>query len=175
MAEVARKYPDINESWSAVSALASYRTASIEIPHGPTPDQLPDCNSASAKLELIYPDTLGFKNGRDTDIAYVFRDCRLHLDHLPGHGMRLKLAPNTPGNTGDRIPPGVYGLGHQAYAINTVLVWNGTLSDTDILDINTINCRFEFNTEHTPPAKGQELLLAALGSATPGSSVLKLN
>jgi hypothetical protein len=56
-----------------------------------------------------------------------------------------------------------------------VIVWRGELSDTNILQLQTINCKFEFDVRETPSLRGQKFLLAALESPVPGTGTFRVN
>jgi hypothetical protein len=175
IAEAAHKYPEVAESWSTLSTLVTSRTSTVKFPTGVTEDQLPDCDSENQQRQLIQPEEVGLTLSQmSPQEGYVFKNCHLYLDRLPGKSLKITIKP------GDVTDPthgagGSAHIGVFAFAENAVIVWRGTLSDTDILGIRTTNCRYEFETDSTPTPKGQTLLLAALESPVPGSGVLKLN
>jgi hypothetical protein len=169
----AGKYPDLPETWSAVSTLVNYRTSEVNFPDGQTTSSLPDCDIDKPET-LFYPEDMGFPKTPITGTkGYLFQNCKLYLDRLPGHRQVFHIKdnsdPNAPGQAGD---VGVIGV--LAYAINVVVVWRGTFSDTDILSLTTRNCKFEFEVNKVPSQQGQNLLLAALESPQPGSGVFSL-
>jgi hypothetical protein len=174
LTEVARKFPDVSESWSTISTLASYRTASIDLPGETNPAQMPDCNAENAKEQLIEPQDIGLNYSQmGATPGYLFKNCRLYLDRLPGHSMPIHIKAGNPsdpthGKGGDAH------MGFPAFAVGAIIVWRGELSDTNIIRLQTLNCKFEFDVRETPSIRGQKLLLAALESPTPGSSTFSV-
>jgi len=172
--QAAKKFPDVPETWSAVSTLVSYRTSTLEFPDNEKMNSLPDCDVDKPKT-LFYPEDLGFpRTPVIGNIGYLFQNCKLYLDRLPGHRKAFNVLPNPSSPIPDLRRGGPAVMGVFAYAINVVIVWRGTLSDTDILTLTTRNCKFEFAVHRVPSPQGQNLLLEALENPQPGSGIFTL-
>jgi hypothetical protein len=98
----------------------------------------------------------------------------LYLDRLPGHRTTFNILPDENAPDPQLRLGGTATMGVPAYAINVVIVWRGTLADTDILFLQTRNCRFEFAVNTVPNRAGQNLLVAALETKEPGSGTFDL-
>ncbi len=166
--KIAKEYPSVTESWQAVAALATFKTASL-LRSESVSGGLPDCDAREQKAQFLEPpDVPGF-GLRSGETAYLFKNCVLHLDQLPGHAERSAIIP--PG--GGQPRPITFGV--FAYAINVVIVADDHgISDTDILGISTRNCRFEFRIDALPLPREQRVLLAGLQQSLPGVAQLPL-
>ncbi len=170
----AKRYPEVSETWSAVSTLVSYRTSSVVFPRELNPDSLPDCDVDKEKTTFL-PQTYGFPpSAMGYEEGYLFRDCRLYLDRLPGHRKTFTILPDPNSPNPNFRQGGPAAIVYPAYALNVVIVWRGNFSDNDILSLTTLNCKFQFAVNDVPNRQGQNLLLAALQNPLPGSGFFDL-
>jgi hypothetical protein len=161
LTQVVQKNPDLAEGWRAVAVLASYRTSDVL----ENASALPDCD-ISQKAHAIPASDIPETPYTAGSFGFVFRNCRLYLDHLPP-GKLIKTTLAAPfGNA----PAGnsVYG-GDHAFIINCEIVLTDSgIAESPILIFHAINCRFEYQIENKPPSSSQEFLLASLDAPNPG-------
>jgi hypothetical protein len=157
---VTRQHPELPETWQAVALLASYRASDVLEKSAP----LPDCDISQKPHVIALGDvpelpTVGGVRG------YIFRNCRLHMDHLPSG----KLAHGY-FSSGKELWGGV-----DAVVINSEIVLNDSgIAESDIISFEAVNCRFEFQVEHVPAPSTQRLLLASLDTPVAGQFSTRL-
>jgi hypothetical protein len=134
LTQVAKRNPEIPDSWRAVALLASFRTSYVL----ENPASMPDCN-VEQKLRLIDPKEVPEVPEAKAFNGYIFRNCVLHLNHLPPL-LRTYLTK----------PSGNYPAGSsltaiaEAFIINCKIVLNDSgIADSNIFFFSAVNCRFE--------------------------------
>jgi hypothetical protein len=171
LATVTRQHPDFPETWQAVALLASYRASDIL---GKSVS-VPDCDT-SQKPHLIDLGDVPELHKMSSELGYLFRNCRLHLDHLPAGKLRRgTIGPNDSG-TRQEIPVGTeFRIGVLAFIVNCEIVLNDSgISESDILFFEAVNCRLAYRVERVPKPSAQNLLLASLEAPIAGQFSVKL-
>jgi hypothetical protein len=167
LTEVAKRNPALPEPWRAIATLTSYSTSDIG---GTT--QLPDCDVTQAP-HTIDPSELPFRVPLSSPTTgYVFKNCTLHMDHLPPGKLQTGMAyfqadPNR------KMTPWISGYVALIFNCNVILTDAGIV-ESGILDFKAFSSRFEFQIEKTPSAPAQDLLLASLQAPVPGEFSLHL-
>jgi hypothetical protein len=162
VSEVVQKNPQLPEAWQAVATLASYRSADV-LQISAT---LPGCD-VSQKPHLILPSEVAeLPFDAEKISGYIFRNCTLHLDHLPQGQITRGILNSQAGIH----PPGTLVVqGEVAFVINSVIVLNDSgISETNIISFSAVNCRFDYQVQRVPSPETQKLLIASLGESVPG-------
>lgn len=120
-----------------------------------------------------YPDLPMESRGHGNEQAYLFENCKLHLSQLPGHSREINFAMGS--FTSE--PDATHGfVGVNAYVCNAIIILDSTgVSDTDILHLYSVHCKFQFEVEKVPSRDTQRVLVAALENPAPGSLGVTLN
>jgi hypothetical protein len=169
LSTVAEKHPNLPQAWQAVATLASYSTTEVS---ASTPR--PDCDVAQP-VHLIDPSEAPEAVRSLTPLSplrgFVFRNCTLHMDHLPSGKMGTAKYIENP--SGSMLP---MRWGDIAIIINCDIVLSDSgIAESSILLFDAVNCRFEYQIKQTPTLRAQQLLLASLKSPTSGEFSLELN
>lgn len=165
------EHPELPQTWQAAAELASYRTSNIV-----RPAPLPDCN-VDQGVRIIYPEDIpGIQLPPDyaNVSGYLFRNCTLHLDHLPeGHLIVGHIKSNS---SGPELPPGTpFAIGHLAFLVNCdIVLTDAGVAESDIVRFFGANCRFDYQVETIPTPPTQRLLIASLDNPTPGQLAVEL-
>lgn len=168
LSQVVQNDPKLVDAWRAVATLASYSTSEIIEKSA----LLPDCD-VSQKFHLIIPGEIPEIPIPEAMNGYVFRNCKLHMDHLPSG----KLLQSTLAKQFDEYPPGTpIVVRIDAFIINCEIVLTDSgIAESDILVFNAANCRFEYQVEDLPSPSAQHFLLASVETPIVGRFSLHLS
>jgi len=166
LTQAAKRNPEIPDSWRAVATLASFRTSYIL----ENAASMPDCN-VQQTAKLIEPKDIPEVAGAKAFNGYIFRNCVLHLNHLPPLQRTYLTKPYENHPVGSSFT-----LIAEAVIINCKIVLNDSgIAESNIFFFIVQNCRFEYQIETTPSPTVQKLLLASLDMSNPGQFTLELD